>query len=403
MKFYMLTLIAFLSIIILPDLFLYFKLKKRKVKPLVYILNFVPTLFFITLFIFIRLAGKNEILIDKMYLFIWLNFTFLIIYLPKLLYVIFYFLNYLINLLLKEKTNLIRYAGVLVAMVVVMILLHGAFINPLNIESKNIDIEIENLPAEFEGYKIIQISDIHLGSWGKRTKYLETAIYAINKQDADILVFTGDIVNNSHKEMEGWQEYFLQFETKEGKYAILGNHDYGDYTEWNSEADKLENLNLIKQNIQDFGFQLLCNESVKLQKDSSFIELVGVENWGKPPFPQYGDLDLALQATDSNSIKILLTHDPSHWDAEVLGRKDIVLSLSGHTHAAQMSFNMYGKYLSPSAWIYKEWDGLYKSDNQYLYVNRGLGYIGVPVRLGAARPEVTVITLRNKQTINEVQ
>lgn len=398
----MFTLIAFLSIIILPDIFLYFKLKKHKVKPIVYILNFLPTIFFIALFIFIKIANKNEVLIEKMHILIWLNFTFILIYFPKLLYVIFYFLNYLINLFLKEKTSLIRYAGLLVAMFMVMILLYGAFINPLNVEAKNIEIEVKNLPAEFDGYKIIQISDIHLGSWGKRTKYLETAIYTVNKQEADILVFTGDIVNNSHKEMDGWKEYFLRFEAKEGKFAILGNHDYGDYSNWKSEADKLENFNLIKQNIQDFGFQLICNEAVKLQKDSSFIELVGVENWGKPPFPQYGDLELALQDTDSNSVKILLTHDPSHWKAEVLGREDIVLSLSGHTHAAQMSFNMYGKRCSPSAWLYKEWDGLYQTDNQYLYVNRGLGYIGVPVRLGAARPEVTIITLHNKQTINEM-
>lgn len=402
MKFNTFILVIFLSIIVLPDIFLYFKLKKQKVKSILYILNFLPTAFFLALFISIKIASKSEILIDQMHIFIWLNFIFFIIYLPKLLYVIFYLLNCLINLFLKEKINLIRHAGLLVGMFVVLVFLHGAFINPLNIETKKIDIEVYNLPTEFEGYKIAQISDIHLGSWGKHAKYLETAIYAVNKQEADILVFTGDIVNNSYKEMDGWKESFLRFEAKEGKYAILGNHDYGDYANWKSEVDKLENFNQIKQNIQDFGFQLLCNESVKLQKNSNFIELVGIENWGKPPFPQYGNLELALQHTDSNSVKILLTHDPSHWKSEVLGRKDIVLSLSGHTHAAQMSFNMYGKRFSPSTWLYDEWDGLYQSDNQYLYVNRGLGYIGVPVRLGASRPEVTIITLHNKQIINEI-
>ena len=204
------------------------------------------------------------------------------------------------------------------------------------------------------------------------------------------------MVNNCYTEMQGWENLFHKFKSKNGKYAVLGNHDYGDYVKWESESKKQENIHLIKKGIQDFGFQLLCNESVKIFKDSSYIELIGVENWGKPPFPQYGDLELAIQNTDSSSLKILLSHDPSHWKSEVLDKKDIFLTLSGHTHAGQMSFNMYGKRRSPSAWLYNEWNGLYQSNNQYLYVNRGLGYIGAPIRLGAARPEVTSIILHKK-------
>lgn len=396
MRLYTIVLITLILTVILPDIFFFLKLKKHKAKWPLHVLNFLPSLFFISAFLVMKFAGSNMPDPNRFHVFLWVNFAFMLMYVPKLIYVLFHFLNYLLNLFLKEKIYLLRYAGALMAMFVVVLFAHGAFVNPKNVQLRKTTIEVENLPVAFDGYTIAQISDIHLGGWGKNHSYLKPAIKIINEQDANILVFSGDMVQNYFEETEGWAPIFNEIKVKDGKFAVLGNHDYGDYSEWASESEKVENLNKIKQAFGDFGFNLLLNEKIDLVRDSDSIELLGVENWGKPPFPKYGDLNKALSQTDSAKLKILITHDPSHWKAEVLGKKKIFLTLSGHTHAAQMAFNMYGKLRSPSAWIYKEWDGLYEQDNQFLYINRGLGFVGIPVRLGAARPEVTIIKLKAK-------
>jgi hypothetical protein len=390
------VLIALILSVILPDIFLFLKLKKHKVKWPLHILNFLPSLFFIGAFLVMKFSGSNMPDPNRFHVFMWINFAFMLMYVPKLIYVIFHFLNYVLNLFLKEKIYLLRYAGALLAMFVVVLFAHGAFVNPKNVQLRKTTIEVENLPSAFDGYTIAQISDIHLGGWGKNHSYLKPAIKLINEQHADILVFSGDMVHNYHGETEGWAPVFNEIRVKDGKYAVLGNHDYGDYSEWNSEEEKDENLTKIKQAFNDFGFRLLLNEKVDLIRDSSSIELLGVENWGKHPFPKYGDLTHTLSQTDPEKLKILISHDPSHWKAEVVGQKNIFLTLSGHTHAAQVAFNMYGKLRSPSSWIYKEWDGLYRESDQFLFINRGLGFVGIPVRLGAARPEVTMITLKSK-------
>lgn len=397
MRLYTFVLIILVMIVLIPDIFFYLKLKKHKVNIFIHILNFLPTIFFLSAFLYMKFSGTEIQDAEKFHIFMWINFIFILIYIPKLFYLIFHFLNFLINLFLKQKFYLLRIAGALVAMFTVVMLMHGAFVNPKNIDLRKVEIEVKNLPVAFEGYKIVQISDIHLGSWGKNHSYLKPAVKIINNESADLLVFTGDLVNNFSAEMEGWDSLFIQMQAKDGKYAILGNHDYGDYSTWKKVSQKAENLRNIKQNIQNFGFTLLTNQFVSLKRDSSEIELLGVENWGKPPFPKYGNLKKTLSGSKDNVLKILLSHDPSHWRGEVLGQKNIFLTLSGHTHAAQMAFNMYGKLRSPSSLIYDEWDGLYQEDNQFLYINRGLGFIGIPVRLGVARPEVTSITLKRKK------
>lgn len=396
MRLYTFVFVLLIIIVILPDIFFFLKLKKHRAKWILHVLNFLPSVFFLTVLAIMKFSDSSEHNEGTLHFFLWMNFIFMLIYLPKLVYLDFHFLNFIVNLFLKEKIYLIRYAGVLTAMFVIILLCHGAFVNPKNIQVRNIQIEVEDLPTAFDGYKIVQISDIHLGSWGQDFNYLKPAIDSINAQKSDLIVFTGDMVNNFAQETEGWQPYFNQLNAKDGKYAILGNHDYGDYSDWKTPKDKENNLDRIKQNIRDFGFTLLLNENVRLKRDSDSIWLLGVENWGKPPFPKYGNLKQTLAGTDSASLKILLSHDPSHWKGEVVNYSSIFLTLSGHTHSAQIAFNMYGKLRSPSSLIYNEWDGLYQSDDQYLYVNRGLGFIGIPVRIGVARPEVTVIILRRK-------
>ena len=398
MRLYTFVFIILILTVILPDLFFFLKLKKYKAKVILHVLNFLPSVFFLTVLLIMKFSDSSEHNSGTLHFFLWMNFVFMLMYIPKLVYLIFHFLNFLVNLFLKEKIYLIRYAGVLTGMFIILLMCHGAFVNPKNIEVKTVQIEVADLPVAFDGYRIVQISDIHLGSWGQNISYLKPAIDSINNQHADLIVFTGDMVNNFSQEMEGWQPYFKQLKAKDGKYAILGNHDYGDYSDWKRPQDKQTNFDSITQNIRNFGFTLLLNENVRLQRDSASIGLVGVENWGKPPFPKYGNLEKALINSDSSSLKVLLSHDPSHWKGEVVNYPQIFLTLSGHTHSAQIAFNMYGKLRSPSSLVYDEWEGLYIKGNQYLYVNRGLGFIGIPVRIGVARPEVTVIELKTKSS-----
>jgi len=221
---------------------------------------------------------------------------------------------------------------------------------------------------------------------------MNAVIRYINNQNADIIVFTGDMVNNYAEETKGWEPSFLKLKTKNAKFAIKGNHDYGDYTDWNSPDEKrLNNLN-IEQAFEDFGFKLLNNEHVYLKKGTDSICLVGVENFGSNNRTNYSNLPKALNNTHLNDVKILLSHDPNHWDAEIRKHKNIVLTLSGHTHAAQLGIKIGEWLLSPASLVFKYSAGLYKSDNQYIYVNRGLGYIGLPLQIGV-RPEITLIEL----------
>lgn len=396
MRLYTIVFIVLILMILLPDFFFFLKLRKHRAKIFLHVFNFLPSVFCLTVLMLMKFSDYSEFNEAKTQFFLWMNFVFMLIYIPKLVYLIFHLLNYLINIFLKEKINLIRYAGVLVAMFIILLMCHGAFVNPKSVVVSKVQVEVANLPLSFDGYKIVQISDIHLGSWGENYNYMNPVIDSINAQNADIIVFTGDMVNNFSQEMEGWEAYFRQLNAKDGNYAILGNHDYGDYSVWKRQKDKEENFEAIKQNIRDFGFTLLLNESISLKRNTDSLWLLGVENWGKPPFPKYGDLKKALTNTDESVLKILLSHDPSHWRAEVLNYQQIFLTLSGHTHAAQMAFNMYGKFRSPSSLMYPEWNGLYESGNQYIFVNRGLGFIGIPMRIGVSAPEITLITLKRK-------
>lgn len=393
MRFYTIALVFLLLTVVLPDIFFHLKLKKHKAKPILIILNLLPAAFFIVTFLSMKFLSDDNYNPRTFNFYMWVNFSYLLLYVPKLIYILFHFLNYLLNLVLKEKIYLVRYAGVLVAMFAIILMTHGAFVNPKNPQVRSVEVPVSNLPASFNGFKIVQLSDIHLGSWASNHSYLEPVIKLVNEQDADIIVFTGDMVNNYQEEMRGWAPLFQQLKSRVGNYAILGNHDYGDYSSWDTPEHKTANLDSVKYRLKEFGFRLLLNEKVDLLRDTDTLELLGVENWGKPPFPKYGNLSKTLENTRSGQPKILLSHDPSHWRGEILRHPEIALTLSGHTHAAQLAFNWYGKKVSPSSWMYKEWDGIYQENNQFLYINRGLGFIGIPVRIGISRPEITVLTL----------
>ena len=257
---------------------------------------------------------------------------------------------------------------------------------------RKVKLRFKNLPENFKGYKIVQISDVHSGSFFNPQK-LQKAIDLINEQDADVVLFTGDMVNNYADEFKPFIPLFKSIKAKDGKFSILGNHDYGDYGAWNSREEKAQNIPNLKNYQAEAGFKLLRNENIALEKNREKIYLLGVENWGIKPFPQYGDLDKALKGVPEDAIKVLMSHDPTHFDEVVKKHKtNVHLTLSGHTHGMQFGLDLKNIKWSPVKFKYKKWADLYESEGKYLYVNRGFGVIAYPGRVGI-NPEITVIEL----------
>ncbi|WP_456464223.1 metallophosphoesterase [Lutibacter sp.] len=252
----------------------------------------------------------------------------------------------------------------------------------------------EDLPEAFDGFKLTHISDIHSGSFDNELK-IKHGIDLINKQESDVILFTGDIVNNKAEEMNPWINDFKNLKAKYGKYSVLGNHDYGEYVKWKSNEEKEQNFQEIKNIHPKIGFNLLLNDSIYLEKENDKIALIGVENWGVR-FKKAGDLDLASSKVKKEDFKILLSHDPSHWNTEVKNHKNnYQLTLSGHTHGMQFGIEIPGLKWSPIQYVYKQWAGIYKEFNSYINVNRGFGFLAFPGRVGIW-PEITVITLKKK-------
>ena len=274
------------------------------------------------------------------------------------------------------------------------------FGNKYNYQVKRLKLSYPNLPASFNGLKIVQISDIHSGSF-TNTKAVEKGIKKILDEKADIILFTGDLVNDRASEMDGYKQIFSTLKAPLGVYSTFGNHDYGDYVHWPINGlTKSQNLEDLKKVHADMGWRLLMNEHVVLERQTGNgngpeqIALLGIENWSsKARFPKHGRLDLAYTGTEKYPFKILLSHDPSHWESQVLTEyKDIDLVLSGHTHGMQFGVEVPGFKWSPVQYVYRQWAGLYESGIQKLYVNRGFGFIGYPGRVGVL-PEITVIEL----------
>ena len=286
--------------------------------------------------------------------------------------------------------SMIEYIGFGIAIAMLIAILVCIIWGRWNWKTHTIELPFENLPEDFEGLRIVQISDIHVGSFFNKYDKVEKAIQQINKLEADFVFFTGDLVNNLADEMLGWEPIFSKIQAKIGKYSILGNHDYGDYVPWEGEETKSANLTKLIAIHMQIGFTPLLNESVELRPG---FWLLGVENWGTPPFRQSGRLEETLKKVPADSFKLLLSHDPSHFDAQVVQKTDIDLTLSGHTHGMQFGIERFGIKWSPVSLRYKKWAGLYQVGKQFLYVNRGFGYLGFPGRVGIY-PEITLIKLR---------
>jgi len=313
--------------------------------------------------------------------------------LPKLIFSTITIISFIFRWLAGKRSQIILITGsFLICSGFFLVIVYGIFLGRYHVNVRQENLYFENLPEQLSGFKLVQLSDIHLGSFGKNTYLMEETVSIVNQLNPDLLLFTGDLVNNFSEETVGFETYFKQVSAKYGKYAIQGNHDYGDYSTWSDSASKQKNLQQIQRSLTDAGFILLLNQGEKIAVNDTSFFLIGVENWGHPPFPQYANLGEAMKGMPDQSFKILMSHDPAHWKSIVVPQTDIPLTLSGHTHGAQFGIKIAGIEFSPIWFIQKHWGGLYDSDNQLLYVNRGLGTIGFPGRIDM-RPEITVLTL----------
>ena len=339
---------------------------------------------------------------------------FFALYIPKLFFIVFLLLEDVYRLLraigvgiykltnkdkatsvelFQSRRKFIANTGAIVAAIPFTGVLYGVTKGKYNFKIHKVEIAFKDLPKQFDGLQITQLSDIHCGSFDDK-EAVQHAMDLANEQKSDIIFFTGDLVNNVTDEVEPWMDIFSKLKAPMGVYSILGNHDYGDYVTWDSAEAKRANLEKLFVVEKQLGYKLLRNENTKLERNGAYIELLGMENWGTGGFSKYGDFKKTLEGTQPDSFKILLSHDPTQWEEQVMNHPTHVhLTLSGHTHGAQLGVELPHLRFSPAQFRYKRWAGLYMENGKYLYVNRGLGFIGFPGRVGIW-PEITVITLK---------
>ncbi len=330
---------------------------------------------------------------------------FLVFILPKIFIVLFLLIDdifrtgaYFVGFLkpdenfFPERRKFLSIVGLGLGGVLSALFIDGITFGKYRHKVRRVKVKIKNLPNSFKGYKIIQISDVHSGSFSDPSK-LQHAIDLINEQEADLVLFTGDMVNNVSEEFKPFIPLFSQIKAKDGKFAVLGNHDYGDYVTWESPKAKDANLAMLIEYEKQAGFEMLMNENRAIYRNGEKLYILGVENWGLKPFPQFGKIDKALENVPQNAAKILLSHDPTHFDYVVKKHPaDISLTLSGHTHGMQFGLDLKNIKWSPVQYRYPKWADLYESEGKMLYVNRGFGVLGYPGRVGVL-PEITLLVL----------
>ncbi len=380
------------------------------------------------IFLGVTIALPRRGLDGGVYAIMWMLTVYLSIYIPKIIYCIFSILGRIPLLFRGKRWLWLNYLGGAVSVVGFALVWHGILYTRTHTQHINLTVNSERLPDNFDGYRIVQISDLHLGTWGTDTRFLSELVTTVNNLKPDLIVFTGDLVNQKADELKPFADILSKLEAEDGVYSILGNHDYGDYVDWPSQDAKKQNLESLKKYQADAGWKMLNNEHDFIvrtkggRRDS--IAIIGVENWGEPPFGKRGDVRAAYPQEKNKSVrdqnfKILLTHNPEHWVQEIRKKSNIDLTLSGHTHAMQVSFDAFGKRYSPAAWRYKTWGGFYTEnsigeiedygnpetigglertlEHPSLYVNIGAGEVAMPFRIGASNPEITLIKLQKKK------
>jgi len=400
----------FIVIYILVDIYAFQAVKTITKSPWVYGLYVFISLAVLAALIYqLSSMGAGKALdINIMYVF----GIFLAVFIPKLIVVIFMFGEdigrFFTGIFMKvagssespfmaSRRKFVSTIALGIAAIPFASLLYGMIQGKYNYKVLKYALEFEDLPDEFNGFTLTQISDIHSGSFDNRNK-IAYAVDLINEQQSDAILFTGDLVNNIADEMNDWKQLFSTLKAPEGVFSVLGNHDYGDYVKWKNASEKAENLQKLKTLQKEMGWDLLLNENRYFERNGQRIALVGVENWGENGFKQAGDLDKACEGISEKDFKILMSHDPSHWQSKVKqDPRHFHLTLSGHTHGMQFGIEIPGiiKW-SPIKYRYKNWAGIYEEFGRYLNVNRGFGFLGYPGRVGIW-PEITVIQLKKKQ------
>lgn len=352
------------------------------------IISVITTLAFISLFFMPVRTGGDEVVRATM----WMIYALISLYVPKYLFFIFDLISRIPQIFHGKQKKWIVSLSAIIGVLVFVAMWWGALVNRFNYQIKEVTVANAELPKAFEGYKVVHISDLHLGTYGNDTTYISEIVDHVNELNADVILFTGDIVNRNSNELKPFVKTLSRLKAKDGVYSILGNHDYGDYEDWNTDAEKAANLQALKDMQAEMGWKMLNNETATLTRGNDSIKLIGVENIGDPPFHIYGDLNKAYADVNDKYYKILMTHNPAHWTESIENsdKNNIALTLSGHTHAMQME--VCG--ISPARLRYRTWGGLYDdSNNHKLYVNIGIGTVGFPARIGAT-PEITRITLK---------
>lgn len=325
----------------------------------------------------------------------WVIFIYITIYVPKFIFVIFDLIGRIPVLFRGKRIFLATWTGAVIGAIIFCALWWGALFNRFNIQVREVTVPVENFPARFDGLKIAQISDLHVGTYGTDTAFIAKLVAEVNSLNPDVIFFTGDIVNSRTDELLPFTGTLSRLKAKYGVFSVLGNHDYGDYTKWSSEEEHRANNLRLATLQKNMGWKMLNNDHDYIAVGNDTLVIIGVENIGDPPFHVYGDLKKSYSDLTDSLPKILLSHNPAHWENEISGSDlNIPLTLSGHTHAMQMSF--FG--FSPASFRYDKWGGLYTdADNKHaLYVNIGTGTVGFPARIGAT-PEITLITLSSSE------
>lgn len=401
--------ILFIVIYLLVDIYAFQALRTLTKSPWITWAYFLISLVVLAgLFYEISFMGSGKMMQPpKMYFF----GIFLAIFIPKLIVVLFMFgediIRFFVGLFMKvagsqdtpfmgSRRKFVSTIAWGIAAIPFASLIYGMVQGKYNYKVLKYTLEFEDLPDAFDGYTLTQLSDIHCGSFDDHHK-VEYAVDLANRQNSDVILFTGDLVNNMADEIEKWQSTFSKLSAADGVYSVLGNHDYGDYMNWESQTDKANNLQKLKNIQREMGWDLLLNENRYLERNGARIALVGVENWGDHGFIKAGDLDKASEGISTSDFKILMSHDPSHWQEKVKeDPRNFHLTLSGHTHGMQFGVEIPGLVKwSPIQYRYKNWAGIYEEFGRFINVNRGFGFLGYPGRVGIW-PEITVIKLKKK-------
>lgn len=386
-------LIVVIAFSLLVDGYIYLAARRRCASPIPSWLQLVSALaLYVALIVGVsmpRRSGGDASLIAIM----WVLFGYMTFLVPKIVFTAMDIVASLPKLWHSRRWTWLSVAGGVIALAAFLAMWWGALVNRFRIDVNEIDVTVSRLPASFNGLRILQISDLHVGTYGEDDSFIRRLVSEINALHPDVVMFTGDIVNRHSSELIPFMDALSGIDAPYGVYSILGNHDYGDYSDWPSEEAKSADLDQLCRMQSDMGWKLLRNRTEYLRRGSDSVAIVGVENIGDPPFRIYGSLASAYPATGDSVSKILLSHNPAHWTDSIAGREDvnIGLTLSGHTHAMQIEVGG----ISPASLRYPTWGGLYRdrSGSHALYVNIGAGTVGMPMRLGAT-PEITLLTLK---------